>query len=266
MILNHKEAIEFLVDSIEEAGFTRHTILNLHALLANNLLDNPAAVGGLRTIEVGIGGSVYHPLAVPQALGECFDLALAKATAITDPFEQAFFVLAQLPYLQPFEDVNKRVSRLAANIPLIRENLIPLSFIDLPIGIYREALLGVYELNQLALLKEVFLWAYERSAAHYAAVRQVIGEPDPFRLKHREALKEAVNGVVAERLGRSAAFAQITRFARERIEAADQEKFREVTEEEVLSLHEGNYARYKVTLAQFQAWQEAWNPPPFRPL
>lgn len=37
-----------------------------------------------------------------------------------------------LPYLQPFEDVNKRVSRLAANIPFIRHNLCPLSFIDVP--------------------------------------------------------------------------------------------------------------------------------------
>jgi Fic family protein len=42
---------------------------------------------------------------------------LSTATAITDPFEQSFFVMVQLPYLQPFDDVNKRVSRLAANIP-----------------------------------------------------------------------------------------------------------------------------------------------------
>ena len=38
MILNYKEAIEFLVDSAEEIGFNRHTIRNLHALLAENVL------------------------------------------------------------------------------------------------------------------------------------------------------------------------------------------------------------------------------------
>ncbi len=52
-----------------------------------------------------------------------------------------------LPYLQPFEDVNKRVSRLAANIPFIRHNLCPLSFIDVPQQAYVDAMLGAYELN-----------------------------------------------------------------------------------------------------------------------
>ena len=60
---------------------------------------------------------------MPQLIGESFDQILASAAAISDPFEQAFFVMVQLPYLQPFDDVNKRVSRLAANIPLIKRNL-----------------------------------------------------------------------------------------------------------------------------------------------
>jgi hypothetical protein len=106
----------------------------------------------------------------------------ATATAINDPFEQAFFVMVQLPYLQPFDDVNKRVSRLAANIPLIKCNLAPPSFTDVPRQTYTEAVLGVYDLNTIDLLKDVFMWAYERSAARYAAVRQSLGEPDPFRL------------------------------------------------------------------------------------
>ena len=59
-------------------------------------------------------------------LAECFDQILATAAAIADPFEQALFVMVQLPYLQPFDDVNKRVSPLAANIPRIRSNLCPL--------------------------------------------------------------------------------------------------------------------------------------------
>ena len=37
MILNHKDAIAFLVDGAEEVGFNRHAILSLHALLADNL-------------------------------------------------------------------------------------------------------------------------------------------------------------------------------------------------------------------------------------
>ena len=54
------------------------------------------------------------------------------AAKITDPFEQAFFLMMHLPYLQPFEGMNRMVSRLAANIPFIRHNLCPLPFIDVP--------------------------------------------------------------------------------------------------------------------------------------
>jgi Fic family protein len=161
MILNHKDAIEFLVSSAEDIGFNRYTVLNLHALLANNLLADPTAQGRLRHIAVSIEKSAYHPLEVPQLIEEYFDQLLATATAITDPFEQAFFVMVQLPYLQPFDDVNKRVSRLAANIPLVKGNLSPLAFTDVPRSTYTEAMLGVYELNKIDLLEDVFVWAYD---------------------------------------------------------------------------------------------------------
>ena len=72
--------------------------------------------------------------------------------------------MVQLPYLQPFDDVNKRVSRLAANIPFIQKNLTPLSFIDVPRVSYTDAMLGVYELNDIHLLKDIFVWAYKRSS------------------------------------------------------------------------------------------------------
>jgi len=87
MILNHKAAIELLVDQAEEIGFNRYTILNLHALLADNLLADPQAGGRLRRIPVGIDGTVYHPLEVPQLIEECFETILDTAAAIADPFE-----------------------------------------------------------------------------------------------------------------------------------------------------------------------------------
>ena len=60
MILNHKAAIEFLVQSADETGFDQPTILNLHALLADNLLEDPTAPGRLRRVAVGISGSVFR--------------------------------------------------------------------------------------------------------------------------------------------------------------------------------------------------------------
>ena len=258
MILNHKDAIEFIVSAALEIGFNRYTILNLHAMLANNLLADEAAAGRLRHIAVGIEKSTFHPLEVPQLIEECFDQILATAAAIKDPFEQSFFLMVQLPYLQPFDDVNKRVSRLAANIPLIKGNLSPLSFTDVPRSTYTEAMLGVYELNKTDLLRDVFIWAYERSAARYVAVRQSLGEPDPFRLQHRAGLRTIVGEIVRGRMGRKAASAHIASWVQDNIEPAEYDRFREIAESELLSLHEGNFARYQITPAAFETWQQVW--------
>jgi len=258
MILNHKDAIEFLVCAADETSLNRYTILNLHAMLANNLLADEAAVGRLRHIAVGIEKSAFHPLEVRQLIEEYFDQILATAATIKDPFEQSFFLMVQLPYLQPFDDVNKRVSRLAANIPLIKSNLSPLSFTDVPRSTYTEAMLGVYELNKTGLLKDVFIWAYERSAAHYAAVRQSLGEPDPFRLEHRAALRTIVGDVVRGCMDRKAASAHIVSWIQDNIEPDERDRFREIAESELLSLHEGSYARYRITPAAFETWRQAW--------
>ena len=251
MILNHKDAIEFLVGSAEEIGFNRHTILNLHALLANNLLADPDATGRIRHISVGIEKSAFHPLEGPQRIEECFDQILATAAAIEDPFEQSFFVMVHLPYLQPFDDVNKPVSRLAANIPLIKGNLIPLAFTDVPTDLYTQAILGVYELNKIELLRDVYLWAYQRSSERYAAVRQSLGEPDPFRLKHRDSLRTVIQEIVRNRIGRKASFAFISSWAADHVQKDDQDRFRETAENEILGLHEGNHARYQPSRQSF---------------
>lgn len=197
MILNHKAAIEFLMDCTPDMGFNRYTLLNLHALLSDNLLPDPTASGRLRTVAVGIGQAVFLPLEGPQLIAECFAQVLDTAAAIQDPLEQAFFAMVHLPYLQPFEDVNKRVSRLAANIPLIQHNLCPLSFVDVPPAAYISAMLGVYELNRIELLRDVFAWAYKRSCARYSAVRQSLGEPDPFRLRYRALIFDTVAEVLS---------------------------------------------------------------------
>ena len=259
MILNHKSAIEFLVDAAEDIGFNRYTILNLHAALADNLLPDPEAPGRLRRIGVSIEGSVLHPLEVPQLVEECFDRILAKASAIEDLFERAFFAMVQLPYLQPFDDVNKRVSRLAANIPLIKQNLSPLSFEDVPRDLYTEAILGVYELNRVELLRDVFLWAYRRSAARYAAVRQSLGEPDPFRMRHRSALREVISAVVRGPMNRSEATNHVSAWTREQIDEQEHQRFCEVAERELLALHEGSFARYGIRPSEFAAWREHWS-------
>ena len=174
------------------------TLIALHAFLSDGLMADPAAVGRIRRRAVEIGGSVYQPIALPQRLEELFGIVTQMAAEITDPFEQAFFLMVHLPYLQPFEDVNKCVSRLAANIPFIRHNLCPLSFIDVPQQACVDGMLGVYELNRVDLLRDVFVWAYERSCQQYVAVKQNLVPPDIFRLRHRQALAEVIAAIVRQ--------------------------------------------------------------------
>jgi Fic family protein len=258
MILNHKEAIEFLIATAGEIGFNRYTLLNLHALLSDNLLVDPQASGRLRSMAVGIAQTVFLPIEGPQRIEECFQQILDTAAAIDDPFEQAFFVMVHLPYLQPFEDVNKRVSRLAANIPLIQRNLCPLSFVDVSPQTYISAMVGIYELNRVELLRDVFVWAYKRSCARYSAVRQSLGEPDLFRIRYRPQITDVVSEVVRARMSKVLAIAFVRRCANEEVAQEDKERFVEVTETQLMSLHEGNIARYRLRPSEFQAWRANW--------
>ena len=253
MILNHKAAIEMLIEEADQVAFNLFTFRNLHAILSENLLPDENACGRLRRRPVDISGSVFHPLAMPQVLEDCFRLLLEKAGAIPDPFEQAFFVMVQLPYLQPFEDVNKRVSRLGANIPLIKKNLCPLSFIDVPDQAYLEGTLGVYELNQVDLLMDVFIWAYERSCQQYLAITKTVAEPDPLRIRYREALIQAVQTIV--RGLQTPSSENIQRLVKELALAKDREAFRKMLLDALQHLHEGSVARYRLKLSEFQVWE-----------
>ncbi len=255
MILNHKAAIELLVDDAEQIRFNRYTIQNLHALLSDNLMPDPGASGRLRRIAVQISGTVYQPTAIPQLIEECFDQLLEKAEAIGDPFEQAFFAMVHIPYLQPFEDVNKRVSRLAANIPLIRGNLAPLSFVDLSVKSYVDGLLGVYELGRIDLLRDVFLWAYERSCQRYTVLRQSLPEPDPLRMKYRAVMADIVGEIVRRRMPITTLAIQA--LAAPQVDTADLADVVAMAINELHQLHQGNIARFRLRPAELIQWQEA---------
>lgn len=252
MILNHKSAIELLVNSAEDIGVNRFTLCSLHALLAENLLAHPREAGRVRTIAVGVTGTMYLPTAIPQLIGEMFEVLLAKAAAILDPYEQALFLMVQLPYLQPFIDVNKRTSRLAANIPLIRLNRVPLSFIGVPVRAYTEGMLAVYEFNRVELIRDLFVWAYERSCERYLTVRDSLPEPDAFRLQYRAALREAIGSIIKG--GEKPTVEVIRAYAKDLAPAGDRPRFCEVALQDLADLHEGSIARYGLRPSEYRAW------------
>jgi Fic family protein len=254
MILNHKSAIELMVSNLDQAQFNRFTLMNLHSALAENLLPNPADEGRVRQHAVDIGRSVYRPMAGERAINTAFDLLLAKLQKIKDPFEQSFFVMVHLPYLQPFADINKRTSRLAANLPLFRANLCPLTFLDVPEQAYSRAMLGVYEMTRVELLRDVYVWAYERSTQEYLAVRQELVQPDPLRLAWRDLVKATVNTVVLQPGKDDVATIKLA--VKKTVPAREREAVQALIIDELRRLHEGVLARYGLRPSDYEKWKK----------
>ncbi|MBP8148640.1 MAG: hypothetical protein KAY21_02870 [Limnohabitans sp.] len=98
---------------------------------------------------------------------------------------------------------------------------------------------------------------YKRSCARYSAVRQSLGDPDPFRLQFRENIAEVVAHVVRQKMNKEQAVRHIQQVAHQ-MEALHRPRFIEVVETQLLHLHEGNMARYRLRPSEFRQWQEAW--------
>ena len=254
MLLNHKRAIEFLVDAVPSYGLTDSVIRNLHALLMQDLLADSAGLGAIRTKVVNISDTTYVPSQVPQLLEEMISLIIGKAQHIKNPVEAAFFLWVNLAYLQPFEDGNKRTSRLAANIPLMLYNSAPLAFLDIDPRDYAKAMLGVYELLDVTIAVELFAWTYKRSIRKYQVILEAMGSPDAFRVRHRENLSEAVQRIVRE----GQLLQQVTSDIR--VPAEEVDAFRAMLEAELNALTPYNCARYRIILGEAQAWIERGRP------
>lgn len=260
MILNHKNAIEYIVESVDESQISSLQVCSIHALLSENLLGDPSACGRLRQIAVGISGSTYLPLDNSHQLTEFFNRFIQKLNLIHDPFEQSFYSVVHLSYLQAFEDVNKRTGRLVANIPLIKNNLKPLSFTDVNQNDYATALLGVYEKNDISLLSDLYMWAYQRSAQRYSATQQSLGEPNLLKLKYRNLIHDIVRAIILEKVEGG----QITPRIKSLIKAqnlpeTESRDLFQVIEIEIASLHERNIARFKILPQEFQDWKDLQN-------
>jgi len=254
MILNHKRAIETLLDGQDMLELSGFTVRGIHGILSENLMSDPADEGRTRQRAVFIGGSVYRPLNVPDLIESSLTQVLAMANAIPDAFERSLFLLVHLPYLQPFADVNERTARLVANIPLLQQNLCPLTFVDVPPNEYALAVLGVYELARVELLRDLYLWAYERSTREYSAVQRSLVQPDPLRTRHRETLHELVRHVV--RNPHLDPLDCVSEFSERSAAPDDREPLRGLMLAELRGLHVGTISRYGLRLSEWRRWVE----------
>lgn len=256
MILNHKAAIEYIIESAAEEKIGSHEVYSIHALLSENLLGDSSASGRLRQIAIGVSGTTYLPLENPHVLKECFEIFIEKLNRIDDPFEQSFFSLVQLSYIQAFEDINKRTARLVANIPLIKINLKPLSFMDVDQEAYVKSLLGIYEKNDINLFRDLYMWAYKRSSQRYSAIQQAMGEPNLLKLKYRSTIHDIIRTIILEKVNAQQIVPRVQSLIGVlNIPKTDATQLFQVIEAEIISLHDGNFARFKIRPSEFQAWK-----------
>ena len=167
MILNHKQAFKLIRENINSFRALKiSTIEEVHKVLVKDLNVNC----GLRDKAVGVTGSIYRPLDNGHQIKEAVELLCGVVNKINSPYGKAVIALLGLRYIQPFEDGNKRTSRLIANAILLAHGYSPLSYRSVDENEYREAVLAFYELNSLMPFKKIFIEQYVFAATNYSVV------------------------------------------------------------------------------------------------
>ena len=252
MVLNHKEAIRHLVDHSPHLRASFDEVLTLHYLLSDALVA-PQHAGSVRDHGVRVGGSTYVPLEDQDRLASALMDVTTKAAAIDDPFEQSLFLLVHIAYVQAFSDVNKRTSRLCANIPLFRDNLVPLSFKSITRDDYASALLAAYELNDIGPITDLYLASYFRTCEEYDATVEALGF-DEIRVRYRSQRRRAVAHVIADLLAGEALSAYLAEEAAVSIPADDRERFLTTVREDLAQISPQRLAGLGVTRQQLGRW------------
>jgi len=164
MILNHKRALDYLRDN--KSIFQKLSvpkIEDLHWLL----LDGLDVSRQVRKVAVGIGGTKYSPPETEADVRRTLELTCRAVNKEPNPFAKALIALSMLSYIQPFEDGNKRTSRLITNAILMTDNLCPLSYRNVKPIEYKKAVLLFYEQNNLSYLKQLFIEQFEFAVKNY---------------------------------------------------------------------------------------------------
>lgn len=164
MLLNHKEAIDFIIENPNYiTPLTISRIEDIHSLLIKDLgVDR-----NIRKRRVGISGTNYKPLdnefQIREALNDLCELVNNRENV----FDKALLVLVLISYIQPFGDGNKRTARIVSNAILISNNYCPISFRTIDSVDYKKAMLLFYEQNNIAAFKKIFISQFEFAVKTY---------------------------------------------------------------------------------------------------
>lgn len=252
MILNHKEAIRYLVDSAPSIDVSTQTICTLHYLLADGLVEAKYA-GKVRDHAVRISGSTYMPFEDPNQLRQSLNNIAKKAAMIEDPYEQSIFLLIHLSYLQAFADVNKRTARLSANISLVTKNYVPQSFNEVERDDYTSAMIAIYELQDVRPLTDLYVFSYLRTCQAYDATIKAMGF-DEVRVRYRQQRRELLRHLILKNITGTAMNEYISSQVHQLISSTEQEQFIEDLLEDIKEMDVSRIAGLGITIEQLNHW------------
>lgn len=250
MILNHKEAIRHLVEKAGQIKIKDESIFTIHYLLSDGLVESKYA-GKVRDHGVRIGGSTYIPFEDPPRLKRQLKRIADKAAKIQDPFEQSFFLLVHISYIQAFSDVNKRTARICANIPLIAQNFVPLSFNDVDTDDYMAAIIAIYEFQDLCPLADIYVYSYMRTCTMYDSTIQAMGF-DEIRVRYRRERRELIRKIILKKLTGNPLAMFIQKEIEKNIPLQDRIEFMQDLQDD---LDKSRIASLRVSPQELEVWQ-----------
>lgn len=164
MLLNHKAALDFIIDHPTYVKrLSLSGIEDIHSLLANDLYIDR----NIRKRKVGISGTNYKPLDNEFQIKEALEDLCSLVNKEENVFAKALFVLILISYIQAFADGNKRTARIISNAILMNNNYCPISFRTVDSIDYKKALLIFYEQNNISAFKKIFIDQFEFAVKTY---------------------------------------------------------------------------------------------------
>lgn len=201
ILRNHHNAIRFIVENTQfppmpgDLEVSEYETRNIHAFLSDGLLKDKRMQGRLRHSHVEIKDSSYIPPNQSEVIRTEFAKIMSKARDIADPYEQSLFLLVHIPYLQPFDDCNKRTARLVCNIPMLNSGILPVSWAEVDQTTYTDSLLCIYEKNATFGLSDVYFEACKRSFERFE-ISMKSRSPSTLEVTYAAQIQQAIHNRV----------------------------------------------------------------------
>lgn len=252
LTLNLFEAIRYLLDNAGTLEFDVTGVCTLHYLLSDALVADHHA-GKVRERGIINHYSTYLPIEDPKRLQRLLGNICAKAMHIENPYEQSLFILIHITYLQPFIAANRRTARLCANIPLVRHNLVPLTFADINVDDYTAAVVSILENKQPKPMAQLYFQSYLNACRHYDDSIKV-ADFDPVRVKYRQHRRALIKQVVAGKLTGDKILAEVVGYSKQHIDETEQFAFEKSVMTEFQQLSPQRIAGTGLSRKQLNDW------------